>query len=430
MEKSNKKELILFEGADLPFETDFDYPPTLSRGVTTENFVSFNGVNCLFDWFSFTFNYTHDALMGILHLLDIDTMAYTEIKGCFYVQYTYKRVYENCISFYFPSDYLENKYDCRCLIELSGQACRLIESKCGFKTWLDFMRYIDGLKANCSRIDLAIDDFKCEFFTLKDIMLKVMNGEYVSDAISYSFINSGRRLSNGSGVDDGLTIYIGKRDSNRELCMYDKCAERSKADMEVFVEHWNRFELRHRHETAQSMFRMILNNPSIFDNFSEFVSRMLLGFVEFKEKIIYVGDDRNKTPIWKPWSDFIGYTSKIKVYNQSKIESSISKKKSWYRENYSNFMNEIALSDQSGFNQYIELTLLERLNDFDFDMKRINRINEYRKLKGQEKLGYLEFISYINNLRYKNNLPLLNEGEMKKWKNMLFSDGKSIDVGE
>ena len=429
-EKDKCSELIKFDKSDLPFETDFDYPPTLSRGVSTEDFVSFNGINCLFDWFTFTFSYSYKNLEKVLKLFQVDLMHYEENKGRYYVQYTYKRIYDEFICVYLTEDYRTNTFDCRCCLELSGQACRLIEQRNNFKAvWLEFFDLMDQFNCSCTRIDLAIDDFRSKYFNLEEIMLKIMHGEYTCNSFNYRVENSGSRLSDGTGTETGLTIYLGSRESNREGCFYDKHAERINDGMEVWVDKWTRFELRHRHETAHSLFKMILKQgEEIMDNFGEFVSKIFLGFIEFKEYNAFAGDDRNKNPSWLPWLNFLGVVNGVKVTNQGKLESTLAAKKNWYRENYSNFMNEIALADQRGFNQYMELTLLERLNRYDFDDKRISRINAYRLSTGQNKLTFYEFISYINNLRHKNNLPLLDSNEMIRWRDKLFPEVDDIDL--
>lgn len=423
-EQDKLSELIKFDKSDLPFETDFDNPPTLSRGVSAEDFVSFNGINCLFDWFTFTFSYTYERLENVLKLFQVDLLHYEETKGRYYVQYTYKRIYDEYIGIYLPEDYRNNKFDCRCCIELSGQACRLIEQRNDFrKVWLEFFNLMDQYNCSCTRIDLAIDDFRSKYFTLEEIMLKVRRGEYTCNSFNYSIKDSGSRLLDGTGTGTGLTIYLGSRESNREGCFYDKHAERINDGMEVWVDKWTRFELRHRHETAQSLFKMILRQgEEIIENFGEFVSKIFLGFIEFKEYDAFGGNDRDKNPSWQPWLAFLGVVEGVKVTNQGKLESTLAAKKNWYRENYSNFMNEIALADQMGFNQYMELTLLDRLNKYDFDDKRISRINAYRISTGQNKLTFFEFIGYINNLRHKNNLPLLSYDQMVRWRDKLFPE--------
>ena len=108
------------------------------------------------------------------------------------------------------------------------------------------------------------------------------------------------------------------------------------------------------------------------------------------------------------------------IKNQAKIESSISVKKTWYQANYSNFMNEIALSDLSGFNSYMDNTLLEKIDDFD--KRRLDRVNNYRLLSNQNPLTSLEFFSYINNLRINNGLDSLTDDEKYIWKCKLFPE--------
>lgn len=394
-------------------------PLYANRGVSTPETINLPLFNICVDWVTVSFNYDFDSFKFLLKTMNIDVSSYVEIKGTFNIQYSYLRTYHEHIKVYLPDNYMTDKF-ARCTMELSGQACRLLELlNNGLEFWCPFFCMICSLGGSCSRCDLAIDDMKGEYFTIMDLFNKVMAGEYVCSSQLWNVVAKGTR-DDETHSDTGFTIYLGSTSSERQLCIYNKKSERKVNGFETFIEYWVRYELRFKKDTANTLFHNHLINVDFWNNFASNVSELFMGFVEFKESMDEDSSHRNRSLIWKPWSDFLGTTSKIKIRNQAKLESTIAAKKTWYQENYSNFMNEIALSDLGGFNSYMENTLLDRLNKFDFDEKRLQRVNNYRFMSGQDKLTSREFFSYINNLRINNGLQELSDSDQDRWKSMLF----------
>lgn len=394
-------------------------PLYANRGVSAYNHSQISSFNMCLDWLTLTFNYDFDTYRALFKFLGINPEDYVEQTGTFYVQYHHMRIYRNVIKVYLPGNYTEDKF-ARCCLELSGQACRLLEKiNDNNYFWCALCCMAHSMQGRCSRCDLAIDDFKGEHFTMLDLFNKVYDGEYTCSSQVWNAIIKGRRNEDNES-NAGFTIYLGSDSSERQLCSYNKKCERKNNGYETFVDYWVRHELRFKGTTANTLFNDFLIKSDFWKDFPGNVAKLFLGFVEFKEKMD--ADDRNryKEASWQPWLNFLGVASKIKVVNQEKLESGIAVKKSWYQENYSNFMNEIALADTKGFNKFMDDTLLKRLNDFDFDKKRLDRINEYRLLNGQSDLTSLEFFSYINSIRIKNGYSELSADDKYTWKRKLF----------
>lgn len=401
-------------------QTEKFLPLYANRGVSNSVSLENPSFNMCIDWVTVSFNYDSTSFHNIFRYFNLDPFDYIETKGTFNIQYSYMRTYREFIKVYLPENYMHDQF-ARCCMELSGQACRLLETlNDGIYFWCPFFCMIHALNGKCSRCDLAIDDFKGEYFTIMDLFQKVMKGEYTCLSNTWNVVAKGTR-SDEDYSETGFTIYLGSNSSERQLCIYNKKAERLTNGYETFADYWVRYELRLKKETANTFLNNYLINVDFWNDFAAKVSELYYGFIEFKDDVEKEDlHNRSRCKVWQPWIDFLGATEKLIIKNQAKIESSISVKKTWYQANYSNFMNEIALSDLSGFNSYMDNTLLEKINDFD--KRRLDRVNNYRLLSKQNPLTSLEFFSYINNLRIKNGLELLTDDEKFTWKCKLFPE--------
>lgn len=117
----------------------------------------------------------------------------------------------------------------RWLLQLTGRGCGLVSD------WASLQELLEGLNAELSRSDLAVD---------------FLNGEYtVDDAVDLyeqgEFINRGRNPEldvqgawNLEG-NKGRTVYIGKLKNGKSLCVYEKGKQ-----LKDFDSNWTRFEVR------------------------------------------------------------------------------------------------------------------------------------------------------------------------------------------
>lgn len=422
MEKKNDL-LKLAESGNL----QKNVPLYANRGVSKHNSSKNSSFNMCVDWLTLSFNYSFDTYRALFKFLGINPDIYVEQIGTFYVQYKFMRVYRNIIKVYLPDNYAEDPF-ARCCLELSGQACRLLEKiNDNNYFWCALCCMVHSMQGRCSRCDLAIDDFEGKYFSMLDLFNKVYKGEYTCNSQVWNVIVKGRRNEDNES-NAGFTIYLGSDSSERQLCSYNKKCERKNNGYETFVDYWVRHELRFKSSTANILFNEYLIQADFWQDFASNVSKLFLGFVDFKEKMDLDNSHRSMEKSWQPWLDFLGVVSKIKIKNQDKLESEIVVKKSWYQENYSNFMNEIALADIKGFDKYMDDTLLKRLNDFDFDIKRLDRINNYRLANGQGDLTSLEFFSYINSLRIKNGYSELSDDDKYIWKCKLFPNELEVEI--
>ena len=117
----------------------------------------------------------------------------------------------------------------RWLLQLNGKGCGLIND------WPSLQELLQGLQAELSRVDLAVD---------------FLEGEYtVDDAVTLydegAFINRGRNPQldiqgawHESGTK-GRTMYVGKLKNGKTLCVYEKGRQQNMPDS-----NWTRFEVR------------------------------------------------------------------------------------------------------------------------------------------------------------------------------------------
>jgi len=136
---------------------------------------------------------------------------------------------------------------------------------------------IHWIGAKVTRLDIKIDvmddDFKVE--TLIQVL---KSGEFACRTRKYFVIMS---------ENEGLTLYVGKRTSQRSLRVYNKSAEvaaKTTANLEDLPDNWVRIELETRDDRADSIFKQICATPEQIDY------------------IIRTAIDSYIQMVWPPWN--------------------------------------------------------------------------------------------------------------------------------
>ena len=121
------------------------------------------------------------------------------------------------------------------------------------------------------RIDCTCDDYS-NLITIKELQDKLRNGFYTTScrALKQSLNYGGVKTEEDKQEDmineiitKGWTAYVGGRTS-RQLCIYDKKAERETAGNEVLVDTWLRYEARFYSQNATISFMNLYKN--VFEN--------------------------------------------------------------------------------------------------------------------------------------------------------------------
>ena len=202
--------------------------------------------------------------------------------------------------------------------EISGQGCRLLEL-----LNIDLFFLLAQLKnyiCNFTRIDLSIDDFTNDYYTVSKLKEYLSNGQVISKLRTYYDIKSG--VVEESGLL-GNTLQLGSKAGLIHITFYDKLLERESNNYIISddVKYWTRTEVRYRHEKAQDIVEYLIITRDI----NKCVKGVLKDYVRFVEK---PNNDTNKwrrkTAKW--WDKFLDNIDVIKLASH-KVYTSIEKKK-------------------------------------------------------------------------------------------------------
>lgn len=156
-----------------------------------------------------------------------------------------------------------------------------------------FARTLYNLKAHCSRIDIALDDYTKSLFTY-DLLV---------DAVTkHNFIGA-RKDSYSAKVegDGGWLITVGKRENARYCRFYNKSVE-SKGDIDSY-----RFEAEYKDSFARSIFVSIASLTDDIGSDSElvipFFSQLIGGSIDFIDRSL--GDRASRCPRLPWWQTIV-----------------------------------------------------------------------------------------------------------------------------
>lgn len=190
------------------------------------------------------------------------------------------------------------------LIELSGQGCRNYDSVLEERqeTWKDFIDRTYTFKGVTTRIDVALDDFE-ELFSIPEMAKKLERGMCETKFKSMRIINQESLQETES---EGVTIYLGSRQSLMHFCFYQKnyeTAKREKIPVEE-VDVKNRYEVRMTNEKAKEFLKHYMNN---FD-----FSALILGVISNQLTMLEY-DGKGGFSVWKKWYKLVGNSEAINL---------------------------------------------------------------------------------------------------------------------
>lgn len=321
---------------------------------------------------------------------------------CYRYTYSYKNIK------IFASDNEEFGYH----IYLTGQACRDFEDityrqSTGILTfnkytsWLSLFEKAKRYDAHFTRLDIAIDDFSGEYFTLDDLFLCLENGEVKT---RFKEVRDFKTILIEDCKINGRTLWFGSRASKLQVVFYDKLLERESQNYIVDndIKFWLRCEMRFRTERADEIVDKYINEPY---DFSKVIKGVLDYYVSFLE---YDASDKNKWR-WKRkefWNRYLDNVEKSRL-TSIPIESSIVKKKAWID-------NTVSRSEFS--------VLLSSLDNLELDDKISNYFYELLK-SGYSRLE-LKDLEMINEYRVHNNMSLITMQEIEDF----IKDIKSVII--
>ena len=237
-----------------------------------------------------------------------------------------------------------------------------------------------SISLNVGRIDIAIDDFVGKHITPYDIWPIVREGHMVTQ---FRKVNVFESLNLGSTIEsDGYTITFGRRGAN-QLQIYDKKLERNAKDEYDFGEAvWYRYEMRFVDEKARQV--MDMYTVAVRDHnskpFMKYSKQLLLTSLELKVS----SNDSNKSrwDILPSWKRFINSIEKIDLNTKGRHETTIEKKLVWFKDDMSTTIVELFIV----YGEKLGNRLYEMIIDAKFQLKHVNRINNYLREMGKDEM--------------------------------------------
>lgn len=256
------------------------------------------------------------GLGDIFEILGIEEYyeCFIDIGSRLYYKHTY--IYNN-VRIYVASE--ERFEDMGICVELSGSACRWLESVVDGFDWFKFVSnlrdYVScGYSLNINRIDYAFDDYD-GLLDLDAIIDCALNREYVSlyrsapkHNVSYESVEFSVNNSIGDGCI-GKSLTFGSRRSNSSCIFYDKLfeqREKYKNDKDKLKElaetkHWVRFEIRFKRKNAIKLVNAMCELSP--DDFSVYLSKVVNTYIRF----VHLDNENPTRCTIKDWWDrFIG----------------------------------------------------------------------------------------------------------------------------
>nr|DAX00834.1 MAG TPA: Replication initiation factor [Inoviridae sp.] len=168
-----------------------------------------------------------------------------------------------------------------------------------------------------TRLDVAIDDKCCRYFSVDDVA-KILDNEDIYIAKFRSWRHIVEKSTSGEML--GNTIYMGTRKSDIMLRLYDKQLEQQKKEVAVTCP-WVRWEFEIKKERADSFAKEVIHNQQ----FGVLGMQLLSWYLRFINQ-----DDSNKSrcstlPLW---DEFINNVGKLKL-SINKSEKSVEKSLMW-----------------------------------------------------------------------------------------------------
>lgn len=161
-----------------------------------------------------------------------------------------------------------------------------------------------------SRLDLAVDDVGCQYYTLSELREVFHNGLYTSRFRKYKEVFEASKIE-----CTGSTIYLGSTKSEMLIRIYDKQLEQSAQTP------WTRWEIQLRKERATVAASFLAAGQTLPDVACGIFSNYLRLIVKDN-----VRDSRCSTA--PKWSDFLAGVKKLRIC-QPVLEKNLDDKKKW-----------------------------------------------------------------------------------------------------
>lgn len=384
MDENIKNNVILNGGSTSDESRTTSMSNTGCATYSKNDFNIINNINACLDYFKIRvigkWTEKDKFFNAFLNALLIDSTNYDSepFKG----GYPMFRIYDEDTFVFGNSEEKKTKDGKYCwYLELKGHGCRMFDLRCknnGVDSRSAYIELFDtifkfrqkGYMIDFHRIDIAIDDFT-GIIKKDELREKFLKGHFISklrtrtNEEDYEF---GRKIEN-----KGFSITLGGRCS-RQLCIYDKVAERDVRGYDVDKKYWMRYESRFFADNANWVSIQIYS--ALKENNLAFIAaRLLGGIIEFKEDNKMSRKNIDKVKTWSKWTKLLGTCEKVEYKSQQELEMDITmhKKKKWVVDVPYKILTMIYLIDPNNFNSFLKFCLakgVSRLKNED-----LNRVN-------------------------------------------------------
>ena len=171
-----------------------------------------------------------------------------------------------------------------------------------------------------TRLDLAVDDKGCHFFSVEDLRGFLVRGDVVSKFRTYRDVYEAT-LENET---TGHTLYLGSRQSEVMLRVYDKQLEQNRkveCEEDKLQEPWVRWEIELKNERANIAADMLIGQKSL----GNVVTGILQNYVRL---IVQDDSNRSRCSMHPLWEKFVQLVDGLSLYVE-KAKKTIREKRHW-----------------------------------------------------------------------------------------------------
>ena len=270
--------------------------------------------NCiLFDWLSFTSSI--DSVDSIKSLLGLSHVTWLDCQTSFN-GYMYRIVFNNIsICYGVPKNVGGEYHKETVLVNMSGQGCRAYETYSTCCDWHTLFAVLlsDTENYNITRLDVAYDDFS----GVLDIPLIVDQIRLKNVVTKFNRAKLEEGLLGATGED---TLYIGSRQSDLYMRIYNKAAERNRSDE---IPHWVRWEVVFKKERALNFIRRYHEYDC---NIGKVFSGVICNYIRFVTPSETDSNKRRWDP--QPWFvEFVHSLERISVFTKKDVDYNLFKLK-------------------------------------------------------------------------------------------------------
>ena len=178
-----------------------------------------------------------------------------------------------------------------------------------------------------TRIDLAVDDMGCNYYSIDEIIDRQESGRVLSKWRSV------RKISKNAVSDNeklGQTVYFGSPQSEIMLRIYDKKLEQNtglKEDDENYIQQeWIRWELELKRERADEAARLLSSGVSL--------GNVAVGVLSYYFRIIELDDtNRSRCSSEDKWELFVDNVKSLRITVEKELKSLEEERKQWEYQN-------------------------------------------------------------------------------------------------